>query len=267
MRDLAEYERLARKLSGFSRYTAGRVSVAGWELEFVDAPALLSSFETIVVKRWNDFVPWSDEPFIIDCGANIGISVLHYKRLFERARIVAFEPDPRICSALRRNLRANGADDVTVIEAAVWNSNGRHAFWSEGADASRLVAPTGPDSPSTAVDTVRLSDYLSGDSVDFVKVDIEGAEFVAVPDCADALRNVASMVIECHVRNSRPGELSTLLETLAGAEFSVSVNSYGRWVDLSHWPNDDDLSSHYDQLLLVCAWRPAEQRKAHAASS
>jgi FkbM family methyltransferase len=254
---------LKKRLAGFPRFTAGTAFVAGWHLDYVDNQALISCFDAVVLNRWNDFMCSKEDPIILDCGANIGVSVLHYKRLFPRARITAFEPDKAICSVLRKNLAANGADDVTVIEAAVWSANGEHTFYSEGADGSHLVTSQEDyDGNNTdagncyKVSTVRLADYLTDRDVDFIKLDIEGAEAEVLIDCADKLRKVRCLVVEFHMTNSKPRALANTLAVLGDSGFNVGINSYGPWVDLIRKPPDKKMSGlGFDQYLLIAAWR------------
>jgi len=251
-------ENLQQKLVNVGRHETGAVSINGWQLSYVDAPALISCYETIVVKRWNDFIARCEDPYILDCGANIGITVLQYKKLYPKARIVAFEPDKAICEVLRRNLNANGAEDVEVIEAAVWTGNGPHSFLSEGADGSRLVDKSSDSDGGTKYDvqTVRLADYLDRNHVDFIKLDIEGSESDVLLDCGDRLRNVGSMAIEFHLMSHTPGRLGSALQVLTDAGFNLSVNSYGDWIDLTHGPKSKSASDlSFDQYILVCAWR------------
>jgi len=254
-RDTIAYWQLKKQLAGIPRFTPGRVVVPGWDLQYVDAQALLSCFDVIVVKRWNDFSSEKSDPLILDCGANIGISVLHYKRLFPHARITAFEPDHAICEVLRRNLSISHARDVTVVEAAVWTEAGMHPFLVEGADGSRLCTSL-PSTSGYMVKTVRLADYLAAEPVDFVKMDIEGAESDVILDCARQLHHVRSMIIEFHLMNNRSEKLVTTLGVLAKAGFSVAINSYGAWVDLVHKTTPRPPGSlESDQYALVAAWR------------
>jgi FkbM family methyltransferase len=265
-RDQAAFRQLSKALARIPRYTPGIACAAGWNLQYVDSAALLSCFDVVVVKRWNDFITFRDDPIILDCGANIGITVLHYKRLYPNARITAFEPDRRICNVLRRNLAVNNISDVKVVEAAVWKSEGQHEFFSEGADGSRLsdknstrnsgLASLTPQGAWYTVETVRLADYLSESSVDFVKLDIESAESEVIADCTKYLHKVQNMVIEFHMMNERPQVLASTLSVLADAGFHVSVNSYGPWIDLTHKPTSPPTSKlEFDQYLLICAWR------------
>ena len=264
--DLVIYRELQAKLAGVPRYQRGFVSAGTWQLHYLDATSLLSAFDVVVVKRWNDFVCDKKDPVILDGGANIGISAIHYKQLFPDARITSFEPDPRACELLRRNLAANNIHDVEVIEKALWTNEGHTSFFSEGADANRVVrehieleqlTPLTPSATHCNVETVRLADYLASTNFDLVKLDIESAEAEVIADCGDTLRNVKNLVIEFHLMNSKPHDLARTLQTLADQSFHVSVCSYGPWVDLLHQTaNSPNSKIEFDQYLLVSAWRP-----------
>ena len=187
---------LKRSLGHLPRHQPGHVCIWGWELEYVDAASCLSAFDFTVVRNWLDFGSSHPSPRIIDGGANIGISVLNYKRLFPQARITAFEPDPDICAVLRRNLKTNRAEDVEVIEAALWDTETELCFESDGADGGRIdLGQRG--SSSIWVRTHRLVDYLN-ESVDMLKLDIEGAEGRVILDCGNHLRVAKNLVLEYH---------------------------------------------------------------------
>lgn len=263
--DLVTYRQLQVKLAGLPRYQPGMVTAGNWKLHYLDATSLLSAFDVVVVKRWNDFLCDKKDPVILDGGANIGISTIHYKKLFPDAVITAFEPDPSACDLLRRNLAVNRIHDVEVVEKALWTSNGHTSFFSEGADANRLVT-TGddvkhltaltPHGKQCNVETVRLADYLARTRFDLVKLDIESAEAEVIVDGGDTLRNVNNLVIEFHLTNSKPRKLARTLEILADQGFHVSVCSYGPWVDLLHRTLSVRKSKvEFDQYLLISAWR------------
>jgi FkbM family methyltransferase len=263
--DLVTYRELQAKLAGVPRYHPGFVTAGNWQLHYLDATSLLSAFDVVVVKRWNDFRHDKKDPVILDGGANIGISAIHYKQLFPEASVISFEPDPRACELLRRNLTANNIRDVDVVEKALWTNNGHTNFFSEGADANRVVPEHGeieqlttltPNGKQCNVETVRLADYLASTRFDLVKLDIEGAEAEVIVDCGDTLRNVNNLVIEFHLTNSKPHDLARTLQTLANQKFHVSVCSYGQWVDLLHQTSDSSNSKiEFDQYLLISAWQ------------
>ena len=262
--DLVTFRELRAKLAGVPRYRPGFVTAGNWQLHYLDATSLLSAFDVVVVKRWNDFPCDKKDPVILDGGANIGISAIHYKQLFPDAAVISFEPDPRACDLLRRNLAANNVHDVEVVQKALWTNNGRTSFFSEGADANRVISDSveieqlttlTPNGKQCNVESVRLADHLASTRFDLVKLDIEGAEAGVIVDCGDTLRNVHNLVIEFHLTNSKPHDLARTLQTLADQKFHVSVCSYGPWVDLLHQTSDSNSKIEFDQYLLISAWR------------
>jgi FkbM family methyltransferase len=246
--------RALKTLGKRSRFTPGNISIAGWELEYLDGAAIASSIDVLVYRGWNDFMTESENPVILDCGANIGISVLNYLRRHPKASITAFEPDPYAARALRRNLSVNGAGEVRVVEAAVWTETGRAPFFVEGADGGRILS--GEMASATIVECIDLKDFLAG-PVDLIKMDIEGAEFKVIPHIAGRLSLVGNLIVECHLSNDDVTVFARLLQVLGDAGFSVSVNSYGAWRDLVHRPGK--LPNEFDQYLLLAAWREPEK--------
>jgi len=239
------------RLRGMRRYTAGTIRVMGWDLAYLDGQSLWSSIDIILKKGYNDFPCTADQPIILDCGANIGISVLNYKRKHPEAKIVAFEPDPAVFPTLKGNLSRNGINDVELVQAAVWVRKGQVSFFLEGADGSRIL-PEGNGKESVRVDSIDLADYITG-PVDLIKMDIEGAEFDVIPSIKGRLHLVKNLVVECHLDHGMVERFSSMLSVLAGSGFRLSVNSFGQWVDLVHRPMKNP--NEFDQYLLVAGWR------------
>src|SRR5205085_2620863 len=138
---------------------------------------LCPQWDDLFVKQALRFEFSGSVPRIIDCGANIGLSSLYFKRLYPAARITAYEADPEIHGILSENLRRNGAADVESVNAAVWTQNGMINFLCEGADSGTLSELAGAlNGTDRSVPSIRLRDVLAGETVDLLKIDIEGAE-------------------------------------------------------------------------------------------
>lgn len=245
---------LRAKFEGRPRRQPGRISIVGWDIEYVDGLALVSSLDVLIQKRWNDFISPHDHPTILDCGANIGLSVLRYKRLYPNAEIIAFEPDPEILPVLKRNLTRNAADDVQVVQAAVWTAGGSAEWHCEGIDGSRIVGPEHHGLPTRNVRTVDLRDYL-GRSIDLIKMDIEGAELEVIPGIEGRLATVQQLVVECHVMCDQAVQLAKVIDVLAQSGFRLTVNCLGPRFDLVNKPAGNARTSGYDQYVLLAAWR------------
>jgi FkbM family methyltransferase len=245
---------LRRCLRGFPRYQTGRVKVWGWDLQFVDAASCMSAFEIIVVRDWYNFKNTNPSPYILDCGSNIGISVLNFKRLFPDSEIVAFEPDPKICQTLRRNLEINHAANVSVVEAGLWDQAGEMIFESDGADGGRICASNNKEE-KRPISTVRLVDYLHK-PVDLLKLDIEGSETRVLMDSAPYLERINKIIIEYHVISKAVPNLSKLLSVLEDNGFRYYINSDGSWIDFYHLPKP--INTWLDQCLMIFAQRSWE---------
>jgi FkbM family methyltransferase len=130
---------------------------------------------------------------VLDCGANIGI----YTReaLAEGAKlVVAIEPAPENIECLRRNLAAEvAAGRVIIYEKGVWDKDDFLAINNvpDNPAADTFVldqkgAQTGPKLPLTTID--KLAGELRLERVDYIKMDIEGAEQRALKGAAQTLR-------------------------------------------------------------------------------
>jgi FkbM family methyltransferase len=236
------------------RFVPGKTKVLGWNVEYVDARALASCMDVLLAKGWNDFTSENNNPVIYDCGANIGMSVLNYRRLYPHSRVLAFEPDPKIAAVLRGNLARNKASDVEVVQAAVWIKSGVISFFMEGADGSRVLPDVEGKSSAVTVPCIDFAEFIK-EPIDLLKMDIEGAEFTVVPHISSKLHLVKNLVVECHLNNNRIDDFANLLLVLQASGFRVAVNTYGAWRDLVRRP--PKAPNEFDQYAVVAAWREA----------
>jgi FkbM family methyltransferase len=128
---------------------------------------------------------------VIDCGAHIG----GFTRVALQAgarRVVAIEPETLNLRALRRNLEPELASGrVTLVEKGVWDLSGKLPLHrSDVGDSHSLVASvTGPGDQTIEVTTLdALAEALKLERVDFIKMDIEGAERRALRGARQLLR-------------------------------------------------------------------------------
>lgn len=119
----------------------------------------------------------------VDVGANIGCHSVAAARAMEgRGRVVAIEPYPATAELLRRSLWINGATRTAEVHVvAVGTNPGQSTLYVGTTSGHHSLYPLGDSVPNSA-DTVevrvsRLDDLISpGQSVDVLKIDVEGAE-------------------------------------------------------------------------------------------
>jgi len=211
------FAREHRRLRAMPRYRSTTTRLLGHEIEIMDGRAFLTGYGEIFQRRIYEFKAANSTPLILDCGANIGLSVIFFKRLYPSCQVIAFEPDAKIFEALQKNLRPLGLSGVELHQQAVWTSAGFVNFLVEGGDAGRIAKPE--DSASLKkVAAVRLKDLL-GRRVDFLKLDIEGAEADVLSDCRKELSNVEYIFVEYHSHLREKQRLDEILHILQEAGF------------------------------------------------
>ncbi|MBS1823599.1 MAG: FkbM family methyltransferase [Acidobacteria bacterium] len=138
------------------------------------------------------------QPLIMDCGANIGASVLWFASRYPRAHIVAVEPAPDNFDLLRQNCAHLDAD---LRQAGVAAEDGfaRLTDPGEGSLAYRTV-PSGPEGGlATFSLTTLLGSKPSPAYTPFLlKLDIEGAEKPLFDGDCSAIARFPVIIMEPH---------------------------------------------------------------------
>ena len=209
------------------------------------------------------FTPRDPEPVIIDCGANIGVSVLEWKSRWPMSRIICFEPDPSAFELLSLNVERNDIPGVRCIQSAVASFDGTTQLFGEtgrGSDArgNSILAEWGSrdESDEITVGCQRLSPFLAAEPVSFLKMDIEGAEESVLAESSDYLRQVDALYVEVHETDDL-ADLNCckrIERLLADAGFELEIES--RFGEHALPPELDDwrVSVNARQTQLLC-WR------------
>lgn len=205
----------AKRLRFLPRLMHTQAPLLGKQIELTDPHWYVFCYNEIFKDEIYKFKTDSAAPFIIDCGANIGLSVIYFKFLYPNARIVAFEPDEEIFKVLEHNLETYQLENITVYPEAVWNCETELSFQPDGSVGGRLW--DGGDA-ARRVKTARLKNFMN-EKIDFLKIDIEGAEYEVLKDCEDCLANVDYLFVEHHGMQDGEKTLTEILKILRNAGF------------------------------------------------
>lgn len=196
-----------------------RLRIAGErrQIAFSERTELVAMEEILCDGEYD--VPLTHSPAtIIDAGANIGASVLWFRSRYPSATIIALEPDPKTFRKLALTLA--GLADVHIVEAALAAATGSaNLLQAKRTWASRLVSGSTPG--AVAVRTLSLADLKDAcnvDSVDLLKLDIEGTEWEVL---SDAVRLAQDVLVEVHGAN-RVSRLEELNQQTLGANLTWS---------------------------------------------
>jgi FkbM family methyltransferase len=116
---------------------------------------------------------------VIDVGANVGwYTVIGSKLVGKNGRVIAFEPEPENFAILKQNVIANGCDNVILEQKALSNVAGDITLYLDEANKGKHSTVFDSKGKVIKVEALRLDDYLENrfKKVDFVKIDVEGAE-------------------------------------------------------------------------------------------
>jgi FkbM family methyltransferase len=247
--------RRLNRLSRLPRYTAGTYKWKDGLVEFPDAASFAYIYKEVFIEQIYKFDTKRAQPLIIDCGANMGLSVLYFKDQYPGSRVIAFEPERTIFSYLKKNVESLGLENVELVNKAVWSSNKTLLFSNEGADASRIAALKDNDRGFTStyeVQAVRLSEFIDRE-VDLLKIDIEGAEAEVIREIEPKLKFVKHVFIEYHSLETAPQMLGDILEILSKNNFRYYVDTTDR---MRRRPFiDKDVFLSFDTFLNIYATR------------
>jgi FkbM family methyltransferase len=196
-----------------------------------DALSFLWQYWDIFVEEYYYFDTNSEKPVIFDIGSNIGMSILYFRKLYPSSVIYGFEPDGRMFEILSKNLLNSGLIDpgINLAHAAVWINNDGIDFHINGPDSSSII--TGNNGANTiSVPSVRLKDLLEKEKhIDFLKMDIEGAEVLVLKDCENSLDRVDHIFVEYHSSPGQDQDLDILLNLLKTWGFRFQISSPFRY--------------------------------------
>lgn len=165
-----------------------------------DLFAVLPSREREVVAAFRRQL--SPGATFVDAGANIGFfSVLAARLVGETGRVIAVEMMPDTAARLRANVDRNGLRNVTIHEHALSNRSGQQvvALMPEHQYARASIAKADISGQrQVRVLTQTLDDLLAGLSgpVDLIKMDLEGAESIALEGAKRVLGRTRSVIFE-----------------------------------------------------------------------
>jgi FkbM family methyltransferase len=235
----------------FTPFQVGIANVFHKPFKFHHGPSFAEAYREIFQTEIYKFKPSVGSRTILDCGANMGLSVLYFATNYPDHHIIAFEPDADIFNILKENVDSFGLKNVTIHQKAVWTQNETLKFYTDGGMGGRIENQYHNQKP-VLIDAVPLLDYLN-EEVDFLKIDIEGAEDTVLKYCSSQLKNANNIFFEYH--NNINGK-QTLHELLALVE-SLGFHYYIKESATRKRPFIDDnlICETFDMAINVFCYK------------
>lgn len=186
-----------------------KVRIKSLEFLFYDCPffdlehAVLDYLEAQPIEGCNVFV---------DAGSYIGTFGIYVARALPYSKVVALEPDPENFRKLINNIKLNELANITALNKGLWNKDTKVVFAPGGGEVSTVIFNSedqdkkDKETISTLMTTLDdLCTQMSG-KIDYVKMDIEGAEIEALEGAQECIKSHRPKMIIAtyHLRDGVP---------------------------------------------------------------
>jgi FkbM family methyltransferase len=195
-------------------------SILNYKIDFFTYDVFFWLFYEIFIEKDYLFTPKAN-PVILDCGSNIGMAILFFKKNYPNAEIIGFEPDHESFQLLKKNIEQNNLTNIQIHNVALSNKERIIPFYKDADTEGKLAMSITKQVEEhnitnvkvTKVKAVKLSSFITKD-IDFMKLDIEGAEGRVLEDLhkTKKIKHIKEMLVEYHFSNKNPN--NTLAEVL-----------------------------------------------------
>jgi FkbM family methyltransferase len=155
-----------------------------------------------------DFAVKNKPKYIIDAGANIGMASIYFATKYENAIIIAIEPEEENYKMLKRN--TENYKNIFTINAALWNISGEVSLFAADftstlgymteTNKSALKSSYKQIQLTRAITVEEIINQFNINSIDVLKMDIEGSEKEVFESCGNWIDKTNSIIIELHER-------------------------------------------------------------------
>ena len=184
-------------------------------------PFDFATLEEVILKEEYNLNIKFNPSTIIDGGANIGLTSVFFANKYPQADIVAVEPEEGNFEMLSKNTKKYAR--IGLIRAGIWSHPAILSVIDEGKGNNSFTVIEVLSPQADSINAISIYDIMqerSWDTIDILKLDIEGAEKnVFGKDFEKWLPMVKILIIEFHDRMIE-GCSSTVLKALSNYNFS-----------------------------------------------
>ena len=182
-------------------------------------PVVLPESEQYFDKRILDSY-YFDKTFV-DCGAYNGDTLSAFYKQFPewKGKYYCLEANEVLCASLRKEIEDK--TNIILLNYAIWGVRGRLCFDVSGDVGGRI------SSKGVEVDCDSLDNLLKGEEIDFIKMDIEGAEEMALLGGKDILKNSKPILAICIYHKPEDFfNIPLMIEEMVPNEYCYYVRQY-----------------------------------------
>ena len=225
-RERIDLQNSLKRIATMPRFVQGKITVQSVTIRFTDSASFLTMYRQILEERKYVFQSKkNNNPFIIDIGANIGLSVWAFRNQYPHATIHAFEPNSIAFQCLAENTaQFPAADKIILHRAAVSRVTGKALLSTFPDMYSYLVSDQYSSYLLTEeVPSVSIRKLLSENFTDMLKIDAPGTELDILKDCETCLDKVHSIFVSCYTFKEGKQTLPEVLSLLEKKGFRLYI--------------------------------------------
>lgn len=169
---------------------------------------------------------------ILDCGGALGDTALHFAAIVgDTGRVFSMEPNPICIEAFNANLALNKhiRERIQLIQSATWNNDNDVLRFAQSGPGSRVDESGKINVKTMTIDTLVANAKLK--KVDFIKMDIEGAELNAIQGAVKTITKHKPKLAICLYH--KPDDFDTIPRYLndldLGYEFYLEHHYVNEW--------------------------------------
>lgn len=211
-----------------------------------------------------------EEGFVFfDIGANIGWHSINLALAHRSAQIHSFEPIPTTYKFLERNLKLNRLSNVTTYNFGFSDRSGEFDFYfyKEGSGNASSANLSNREDVQVCKCQVRTLDDFTAEfntKVDFIKCDVEGAEFLVYKGGLETLKRDKPIVFSEILRkwsakfNYDPNEIFSLFHELGYQAFTSKDEGLQEFFQMDELTLDTNFfflhkKKHFQQIKKLTA--------------
>lgn len=195
-----------------------------YSFSFRNNPFDFATFEEVILKEDYNLTINFNPSTIIDGGANIGLTSVFFANKYPQADIVAVEPEEGNFEMLKKNTKNYGR--ISLIRSGIWSHSAILSVIDEGKGNNSFTVAEILSPKVDSINAISIYDIIqerSWDTIDILKLDIEGAEKnVFEKNFEQWLPRVKILIIEFHDRMIE-GCSSTVLKALSNYSFRSEI--------------------------------------------
>jgi len=160
---------------------------------------------------YQHFYKVKNNDIVLDAGANVGhLSIFFSKKVGAKGQIYSFEPDNHNIKTFKKNIELNEEleNNISIHDLLLWNENKVIDFEEAGSEGSSAVWFSGKNDV-VKKQAVTIDSWISKKNIkqlDFIKMDIEGAEIEALEGCVETIKKLKPnfAIASYHIVNDEP---------------------------------------------------------------